>query len=104
MIAQSSSPFPGEATQPCPQHPGPAFCGLSVTEVGVLKTQARRCPSNAGKAPLGTSSHGVRTSHSMCAVHQEKPASQSMASLQTGTDGSGEAKEFLSQGGGSGWE
>lgn len=43
---------------------------------------------NAGKAPLGTSNYGTRTSHVTCVTHQETPASQSMASLQTSTDGS----------------
>lgn len=43
---------------------------------------------NAGKAPPGTSNYRTRTSHVTCVTHQIKSASQSMASLQTSTDGS----------------
>jgi hypothetical protein len=59
----------------------------------VLKTGARLCPPNAGKAPLSTSNHRARTSHIMCIAHQKKPASQSMAPLQTSTDGSVSGQE-----------
>lgn len=62
--------------------------------MGCRTQEVGSCPLNAGKAPLGTSNHRTRTSRVTCVTHQEKPASQSMASLQTSTDGSVRGQEI----------
>ena len=92
VTGQPLCPFSAPRPAPSILAPNPVF---SLMEGRWLETRAQTPSPNAGKAPLGTSSHGPRTLLVTCVTHT---ASQSTVSLQTSTDGSGRGRRVPRQG------